>query len=98
MIAAVSRLVDAAFRGRAAADDRPRFALAAPGAGEDLVRVLPVDRNRHGAGLIVDEQHLLPRLAAVLRAIDPAFRPPAERLADRGDVGDIRVLRMDLKL
>ena len=71
---------------------------AAPRAGVDLVRVRPVDRDRHGAGLVVDEQHLLPRLAAVLRAVDAAIGSPAERIADRRDVRDVGILRMDLQL
>ena len=60
VVAAVDRLVHAAFARRTAADDRPRLALRAPGAGIQLVRVRPVDRDRHGAGLLVDEQDLLP--------------------------------------
>ena len=66
--------------------------------GVQLVRVRPVDRDRHDAGLIVDEEHFLPRLAAVLRPIDAALGSPAERIAERRDVGDVGVLRMDLEL
>ena len=98
VIAAVRGLVDAALGRGAAADDRPRPALRAPCAGVELVRVLPVDRDRDGAGLVVDEQHLLPRLAAVLRPVDAALRPPAERVADRRDVRDVGILRMNFQL
>src|SRR5205807_1809717 len=43
VIAAVDRLVHPAFARRAAADDRPRLALRAPGAGIDFVGIRPVD-------------------------------------------------------
>jgi len=48
----------------------------APRAGVNLVRVQPVDRERHRARLIVDEEDLLPRLAAVLRPVDAANPDP----------------------
>ena len=60
VVAAVDGLVDAAFAGGAAADDRPGLALRAPRARIQLVRVRPVDCNGDGAGLFVDEEHLLP--------------------------------------
>src|SRR5262249_383260 len=98
VIAAVGRLVDTAFARRAAADDRPRPPLGAPRAGVHLVGVLPVDGHRHDAGLFVDEQHLLPGLAAVFGPVDAALRTPAERIADGSDVGDVWILRMNLEL
>src|SRR5262249_25588090 len=98
VLAAVGRLVHAAFGSGSAADDRPRLALTAPRAGIDLVRVLPVDRDRDDAGLVVDEQDFLPRLAAVRRAVHAALRSPAERLTDGRDVRDVGILRMDLQL
>src|SRR5262249_32267992 len=60
--------------------------------------VLPVDRDRRDAGLIVDEQDFLPRLAAVFRAVNAALRSPAEGLTDRRHVRDVRILRVDLQL
>ena len=98
VVAAVGRLVDAAFGRRTAADDRPRPALPAPGARVHLVGACPVDRDRHGAGLIVDEEHLLPRPAAVFRAVHAALGSPSERVADRRDERDVRVLRVHLHL
>ena len=98
MVAAVGRLVDAAFGRRPPADDGPRPALAPPGARVYFVRVGPVDRDRHGAGLIVDEEHLLPRPAAVFRAVHAALGSPSERVADRRDERDVRVLRVHLHL
>src|SRR5262249_33941746 len=91
VIAAVDGLVDAAFSRGAAADDRPRLALRAPRARVQLVGVLPVDRDRHRAGLLVDEKHLLPALAAILRAVDTSIGSPPERLADGGHVRDVRI-------
>ena len=98
VIAAVRRFVDAAFARRAAADNRPRLALRAPRARIDLVGVRPIDRNRDGAGLLVDEEHLFPGLAAVLRSKDAALRAPAERIALRRRVNDVGILRIDLDL
>src|SRR5439155_6214035 len=98
VIAAVDRLVDAAFARRTAAYDRPRLALRAPGAGIHLVGIRPVDRDRRDAGLFVDEQHFLPRLAAVPRPEDAAFGSPTERIALSGHIDDVGILWMDFDL
>src|SRR5262249_33651346 len=98
VIAAVGGLVDAAFGGRPAADDRPPPALGAPGAGIELVRIAPVDRDRDGPGLLVAEQRLLPAPPTAPGPVDAAIRAPAERVAHRRDVGEVRILRVNLQL
>ena len=98
VVAAIRGLVDAAFARRPAADDRPRLALRAPRARVNLVRIRRVDRDRDDAGLIVDEQHLLPGPAAILRPIHAAIGSPSERVARGRDVRDVGILRMYFQL
>src|SRR5690606_24729086 len=72
-LAAVGGLVDPAFGRRAAADDVPPLAEAAIHPGVDLAGVRHVHRDDARAGLVVDEQRLLPGLAAVGRLEDAAL-------------------------
>src|SRR5207245_8138292 len=51
----------------------PRVDFELPHAGEDLPRVLRIHRQVRAAGVLVDEQRALPRLAAVRRPIDAAL-------------------------
>ncbi len=78
-LAAVARLVDAALGRGAAADDVPALAEAAIHGSVENVRVLPVDFDVAAAGLVVHEQRLLPRLAAVGRLEDAALVVRTER-------------------
>ena len=89
VIAAIGRLPEAAPC--AAADEKPRLAPRLPEAGVEHVRVRRVHRQVGGTGRVVAEQDLLPRLAAVLRAIDAAFRIRPEHVAECGDIGDVRI-------
>src|SRR5215813_2745549 len=47
------------------------------------------------AGGVVAEEDLLPRLAAVVRAIDASVGTGTEHVPLRADVDEVRVLRMD---
>src|SRR5262249_8094666 len=91
-VAAVARDVEPAAG--AAAAQLPRAAAGLPHAGEDDSGVVRVDGYVRGAGVGVFEEHAVPGLAAVLRAIDSAFATWSKRLAkDRGE-GDVRVARV----
>src|SRR5690606_31938460 len=79
-----------------AAKDRPRLALAAPGGSVDLARIRRIDRQVDEAGRIGDEQDLLPRRAAVARAVHAAIGVRPTRAAERGDVDEVGILRMRL--
>src|SRR5262249_36605637 len=59
------------------------------------VRILSVHRDVDRARVVAHRQHLLPRLAAVLRAIDTALLVGAEDVAEHGHVGDVWILRVD---
>ncbi len=91
--AAVARHVDAA--GRAAAVEIPGMDEQRPHAGIERVRIARVHREVRAAGLVVELQHLLPRLAAVGRAIDAALRLRLEQLPQRADEHAIRIVRVD---
>ena len=67
-VAAVARQVDAAVRAAALAS--PRVIHDVPHAGEQDARVVGVHDQRRGSRVLVDEQHVLPRLPAVPRAVD----------------------------
>src|SRR5205823_6652976 len=92
-VAPVARDVDAARR--AAAEHRPGVHHDLPRTGEQDARILLVDREARASGVLVDEQHLLPRLAAVGGAIDAAVVLWTGRAAERADEDDVRVGRMN---
>ena len=54
-----------------------------------------VQRDVDGAGGVVDEQRLRPRLAAVDGPVDATRPVRTEGVTDRGDVRDVGVGRMD---
>src|SRR5690348_5713205 len=58
---------------RAARDEEVRAADALVRGGPHHIRVLGVDRDVDETGLVVDELHELPRLAAVLRLVESAL-------------------------
>ena len=93
-LAAVGRLVDAALVGRAAAHDVPALAEALVDRRVEHARVLPVDLDVASAVLVVDEQRLLPRLAAVDRLEDAALGGRAEGRAERRRPDDVGVARV----
>src|SRR5690606_31387332 len=94
VVAAVRRLPQPALFG--AADDRPRLALAAPRGRIDLIRIRGVHREIDEAGRIGDEQDLLPRAAAILRAVNAAIGIGTRRRAQRRDIHEIGILRVRL--
>ncbi len=66
-----------------------------PDRGVENARVGRVDGQVHRARLVADEEHLLPGLAAVLRAEDPALRVRTEGVAQRRDVDEVGVARVN---
>ncbi len=90
---AVRRLVDA--RPGAAVDEREDVAPALVGSGHQGVRVAGVHDDVGDAGVLVDRQHGIPGLPAVRRLVEAAVAAGAPERALRGDVDDVRVLRVD---
>ncbi len=86
---AVARDVNAAAR--AAAEHCPRLHHDLPRSREEHVRILRVHRESGAARVGVDEQHAVPRLTAVRRAIDAALLLRAGRPAQRADECDIGI-------
>src|SRR5256884_440965 len=91
--ALVIRTVEAVFR--AAAVERPGRAPAFPHRGKKNVRILRIEDHVDGAGAIVKIENLLPGLAAVARAKNPAIRVGAVGVAERGDKYNIGIRRMN---
>src|SRR5436190_3950961 len=73
----------------------PGVHLELPGRREEGARVGRVHHNVDRAGVLVHEQHALPGLAAVLRAIDAALGLRAVTVALRGDEDDVGIGRVD---
>src|SRR6185437_16626872 len=80
---------------RAAAEHRPGVHHDLPFAGEQVVRVLRIDRQPGAAGVLVDEQDLFPALAAVGRFEYATLVLRARRPAERADIYDVRVGRVN---
>ena len=91
-IATIGGAVHAALG--AAGEQRPGFALAAPGAGVQDTGVGRVHRQVDHAGALVQIQDLLPGVAAVARAEDTPFGVRAEGVAERGDPGGVGIARV----
>ncbi len=91
--AAVGRLVEAAAR--TAARQAPRRPLRLPRGRVQHLRVHRIHHQVDDAGLVVDEQNLAPRLAAIGGLEDAAVRAGDEHVAHRRSVGHVRVLRID---
>src|SRR5690606_35747592 len=72
-------------------DDRPRLAFGAPHGRVEHVRVAGLELDIHGAGGIGQVEHALPAQAAIARAVHAALCVGAERIADGGDVRDVRI-------
>src|SRR5262249_41953735 len=73
----------------------PWMHLDLPRPGEDRPRILRVHRQTRAAGFLVDEQHLLPMLAAVGRAEDTFLSLRSRQPSGRADEDDVRVGRVD---
>ena len=81
---------------RTAGINRPRLARHGPHRRDHHVRILRVDRQIHGAGLIAGGIDEFPRAAAVARAIDAALLRRREQVPEHRDVDETRVGRMDV--
>ena len=92
--AAVDRLEDAAV-GAAPGAVLPRALALLPQRRVDDVRIGGIDVDVLAAGVLVDEQHAIERLAAVGRAEDPALLIRAVGMAEGGDEQPVRVRRID---
>jgi len=69
--------------------------LQLPHAGEEHARIVRIHGDVRAAGVLVDEQHAVPRSAAVGRSEDAALRLRAVRVAERAGEDDVGVLRVD---
>src|SRR5579884_4309272 len=94
--AAIDGFEDAAAL--AAADQFVGAANGLPEGGIEDARVVGVYRQVAGPGPLATEQHALPRLAAILRTIDAAFRVRPVRVSLRGHVNKIGIMGMDAHL
>ena len=93
-VAAVGCAVDAAAG--SAAVEAPGAPSALVRGREERARVRQVHDQVDGAGVVVDVQDLLPRVAAVGRAVDAPLRVGAPQVADRRHVRHVRVPGVDL--
>src|SRR5207249_880735 len=82
----------------AAVDERPDLAVALVGRRIDDAGIERVELHVAGAGPVVDVEHLLPRLAAVARAIDAAVAARRPQRALRGHEHHVGVARIDRDL
>ena len=89
----VGRLPQAAAR--PAAVEAPRRPPALIRRGEQDVRVRRIHHDIGEAGVVVDELRIRPGLAAVGRLVEAALAVRPEQVPERGDVDDVRILRVD---
>src|SRR4029079_2374781 len=89
----IGTLVEAAIA--RAADDRPRLALESRHPGVDDVRVSGLNLDVHRADAVVDEEHLLPGLAAIGGLEYAALLVPLEGIPIRRNPDDVRVGRVN---
>ena len=80
---------------RAATGPSPRMDFELPHAGEQHARVVGVHGDVRGAGILVDEEHLLPGPAAIRCPIDPALLLGPVAVPHRGHEDDVWVARID---
>ena len=92
-LAAIPRDVNAAAD--AAAVQHVRLQLDLPRAGDDDVRIFLRELETGTAGILIDEQHVLPCLAAVFGPEDTAFLLRPRGAAQRARHHDVLVGRMD---
>ncbi len=79
----------------AAAHQQPGLAARLPEAGVEHVGVARIHHQIGDTRRVVDEQHLVPRLAAVLRPKHAAFGVGSEHVAEGPDVDDVGIDRID---
>ena len=91
-VAAVHAAVERAAG--AASVEAPRAALALVGGGVDDIGLVGVERDVHGAGVLVDLQDGLPGGAAVGAAVEAALLVRTPEVAHGGDVDEVRVVRV----
>ena len=92
-LAAVRRLPQR--RARTAALEEIRAARPLPRRRVERVRIARVHRDVDEARLVADELAQLPGLSAVDRLVESAFRVRGPGRADRRDVRDVRIRRMN---
>src|SRR5207237_3511713 len=78
-----------------AGDELPRPTEDLPEARVQSAGIVGIHREVGGSRLLVDEEDLLPCLAAVFRAEDAALRVGPPDVSLSGDVHQVRVGRMD---
>src|SRR5207248_3194568 len=78
-----------------AAVQAPRFDVHLPQACKERLRVMRVHRKLRAAGVFIDEQRLLPSLAAVAGLEDAALPLWPVRLPDCARKNDIRIMRIN---
>src|SRR5437868_1616652 len=88
--AAIMRYVNAAAR--SAAVQVPGFDVHLPHAREQRLRVMRIHGKLGAPSVLINEQHLLPTLAAVRRFEDAALALRAVRLANCAGENGIRVV------
>ena len=81
---------------RTAAVEPPRAPAALVHGREDRLRVGHVHGQIDRAGVLVDEEHEFPVLAAVGGAVDAPLRVRSPQVPDRRHICHVRVARMDL--
>jgi hypothetical protein len=83
---------------RATAGHLPGGARRLPGGGEENVGMLRIEGEVDGATRVVAVEHLPPALAAVGGLEHPALHVASMRMAEGGDVDDVRIARVDADL
>src|SRR5262245_9106242 len=96
-LATVSRPVQAGLVAELALGIAPGESIAADavGSGVDSIRLGGIENDVDAASVLVQDQGMLPGLAAVAGLEDPAFPVGSPQMAQGSDVGGIGVLRMD---
>ncbi len=92
-VAAVGRAPDSPLR--TARLESPGLAVHLPEAGVEDPGIARVHAEVRGSRLVADEEDLLPCLAAVSGAEDAALGVGSPHVALRGDIDEVRVLRMN---
>ena len=95
VVAAVGRLEDAAVAAAIVVVVLPRPLAALPEGRVDDLRVGRIDVDVVGAGVLVEEEHLLPALAAVGRAEDAALGIGAVGVSEHRGEDAVGVARVD---
>ena len=92
-VASVRGLVDAGAGSELV--DVPRPAQDLPGGGVHDAGVVRIDRKVYRAGLVVDEENLLPGPTAILGAESATLRVGTIRMSDGRDINQLGIARID---